>query len=63
MKVRYAPRAQADLDAIYSYLDARAPAAALSVKTLIEQRIAAIADFCRKARPRKPGFMRIGYER
>lgn len=45
MRVRYTLRAQADLDAIYTYLDARAPAAALSVKTLIEQRIAVLADF------------------
>lgn len=45
MRVRYTLRAQADLDAIYTYLDTRAPAAAQSVKTVIEQRIAVLADF------------------
>ena len=45
MKVRYTLRAQADLDAIYTYLDQRAPSAALSVKELIERRIASLADF------------------
>jgi plasmid stabilization system protein ParE len=45
MKVRYTLRAQADLDAIYSYLDARAPAAAQSVKNIIERRIALLAEF------------------
>jgi toxin ParE1/3/4 len=45
MKVRYTLRARGDLDAIYTYLERRAPAAAQSVKELIEQRIAALADF------------------
>lgn len=45
MKVRYTPRAQADLDAIFMYLDQRAPAAALSVKELLERRIASLANF------------------
>lgn len=45
MRVRYTLRAQADLDAIFSYLDARAPAGAQSVKTTIERRIALLADF------------------
>jgi len=45
MRVRYTLRAQADLDAIYTYLDARAPVAAQSVKTLIERRIAMLAEF------------------
>lgn len=45
MRVRYTPRAQSDLDAIYTYLDQRAPAAALSVKELLERRIASLADF------------------
>jgi toxin ParE1/3/4 len=45
MKVRYALRARGDLDAIFSYLDERSPAAARSVKTLIERRIATLADF------------------
>ena len=44
MKVRYTRRAQADLDAIFSYLDAQAPAAAQSVKSLIERRIALLGD-------------------
>jgi plasmid stabilization system protein ParE len=45
MKVRYTPRAKADLDAIFQHLDARAPAAAQSVKSTIERRIAWLADF------------------
>lgn len=45
MKVRYTPRAQADLDAIYTYLDQRTPAGARAVKELIERRIASLADF------------------
>lgn len=49
MRVRYTLRAQADLDAIYAHLDARAPAAALSVKAIIERRISVLADFPRLA--------------
>jgi plasmid stabilization system protein ParE len=45
MKIRSTLRAQADLDEIYTYLDAGAPAAAQSVKALIEQRISLLADF------------------
>jgi toxin ParE1/3/4 len=45
MKVRYTPRAQSDLDAIYSYLDQRSPAAARAVKEVIERRISRLADF------------------
>ena len=45
MKVRYTPRAQADLDAIFIYLDQREPTAAQSVKELLERRIAGLADF------------------
>ena len=43
MRVRYTPRARADLEAIFSYLDARNPAAAVSVKRAIEQAAAALA--------------------
>ena len=49
MKVRYTRRAQADIDAIFAYLDARAPAAALSVKRTIEGRISLLAAFPRIA--------------
>jgi toxin ParE1/3/4 len=45
MKVRYTLRSQADLDAIYTYLDHRTPVVARSVKQLIERRIASLADF------------------
>lgn len=45
MRVRYTLRAQSDLDTIYSYIDRRTPAAARSVKELIERRIANLADF------------------
>jgi len=45
MRVRYTLQARNDLDSIYTYLDQRAPAAARSVKELIERRIASLADF------------------
>jgi len=45
MKVRYTPRAQADLDTVYAYLDQRAPVAAIAVKQLIERRIESLAAF------------------
>jgi plasmid stabilization system protein ParE len=45
MKVRYAVRAKRDLEEIFPYLDERSPAAAQSVKQLIEQRIASLGDF------------------
>ena len=49
MRVQYTLQAQADLDAIYTYLDERNPAAAQSVKDLIEQRIRALGKFPRMA--------------
>jgi toxin ParE1/3/4 len=49
MRVRYTLRAQADIDEIYTYLDARAPTAARAVKTTIERRIALLAKFPRIA--------------
>jgi toxin ParE1/3/4 len=45
MKVRYTLRAQADLDSIFTYLDALAPAGAQSVKSTIERRIALLGEF------------------
>jgi plasmid stabilization system protein ParE len=45
MRVRYTVQAQADLDAIYTYLDERNSAAAQSVKDLIERRIRALGKF------------------
>jgi len=45
MRIRYTPRAQGDLNAIYAYLDQFSPAAAQSVKNAIERRIARLADF------------------
>ena len=45
MRVRYTLREQADLDAIFTYLDALAPAAAQSVKNLIVRRIMLLGDF------------------
>jgi len=49
MKVRYTPRAQSDLDAIFSYLDALSPSAASAVKTAIVRRIALLGTFPRLA--------------
>jgi toxin ParE1/3/4 len=45
MRVRYTRQAQSDLESIYTYLDQRAPAAARTVKGLIERRIVSLADF------------------
>ena len=45
MRVRYTRQAHSDLDAIYAYLDERNPAAAHSVKELIECRIHALENF------------------
>jgi toxin ParE1/3/4 len=45
MRVRYTLRAQTDLDAIFNYLDQRAPAAARAVKEVIERRISRLAEF------------------
>jgi plasmid stabilization system protein ParE len=45
MKVRYTRRARADLEEIFVYLDAKTPAAALSVKRTIERRVAQLAIF------------------
>jgi addiction module RelE/StbE family toxin len=44
MKVRYTPRAFADREAIYAYLDQRNPRAAQDVKSFIKQRVASLAD-------------------
>ena len=43
MRVRYTPRARADLETIFSYLDSRNPVAAQSVKREIERSAAALA--------------------
>ena len=43
MRVRYTPRARADLETIFSYLDSRNPIAARSVKRDIERSAAALA--------------------
>ena len=45
MKVSYTPRAQADLDAIHSYLTERSPAAASAVLRTIRNRIERLANF------------------
>jgi toxin ParE1/3/4 len=45
MKLRYTLRARADLDEIYAYLRQRAPSSAETIKSVIERRIAWLADF------------------
>jgi len=49
MKVRFSRQAQADLEALYSYLDGHAPAAAQAIKDLIERRLSLLAEFPRMA--------------
>jgi plasmid stabilization system protein ParE len=43
MRVRYTLRARADLEAIFSYLDSRNPAAALGLKRQMERAAAALS--------------------
>ena len=45
MKVRYTPRAIADLDSVFSYIDQRSPAGGFQVKSRIQQLIGGLADF------------------
>jgi plasmid stabilization system protein ParE len=44
MKVRYTRRALGDLQTVCTYVEQRAPAVAQSIKDVIEQRIAILAD-------------------
>jgi plasmid stabilization system protein ParE len=44
MRVRYTPRAFADREAIFDYIDRRNPRAALEVKTYIEKRISELGN-------------------
>jgi toxin ParE1/3/4 len=44
MRVRYTPRAFADRQAIFQYLDRRNPRAARTVKAYIEKRIAELGE-------------------
>ena len=45
MRVRYLPRAFADLEAIHSYIEKRNPEAALQVTAAITKSISGLADF------------------
>jgi toxin ParE1/3/4 len=45
MKVRYLPRAFADLEAIHSYIEQRNPEAAVRVAAAIAKSISGLADF------------------
>lgn len=50
MRVRYTPRAFADREAIFEYLDQRDPRAARKVKTFIADKIASLSHSPRRAR-------------
>jgi addiction module RelE/StbE family toxin len=50
MRVRYTPRAFADREEIFAYLDRRNPRAAREVKTLIKQRIISLGDNPKRSR-------------
>jgi len=56
MKIRYTPRAFADREEIFGYLDQRNPRAAREVKRFIKERVAALADLPR----RSPVIKRLG---
>ena len=45
MRVRYTPRAFADREAIFAYLDRRNPQAARNVKSYIKERINELGHF------------------
>ena len=45
MKVRYTPRAIADLDSVFLYIDQRSPAGAIQVKNRIQQLIGGLTEF------------------
>lgn len=45
MKVRYTPRALAELDEIYNYLDDRSPKSARHIEQLIRRLVEGLADF------------------
>lgn len=49
MKVRYTPRAFADREEIFAYLDERNPNAAREVKAFIKRRIANLAENPRRS--------------
>ncbi|MGK2922304.1 MAG: type II toxin-antitoxin system RelE/ParE family toxin [Methyloceanibacter sp.] len=49
MRVRYTPRAFADREEIFAYLDARNPRAAREVKAFIKERIARLAGNPRRS--------------
>lgn len=53
MKVRYTPRAFADREEIFAYLDRRNPRAAREVKRFIKLRIAGLVDSPRRSLLRK----------
>jgi len=44
MRVRYTPRAFADREAIFDYIERRNPRAAREVKAYIERRVSALGD-------------------
>jgi plasmid stabilization system protein ParE len=55
MRVRYTPRAFADREAIFTYLDERNPRAARDVKAYVNKRIADLGNLSRRA-PLVPGL-------
>jgi toxin ParE1/3/4 len=65
MKVRYTPRARADVEAIFSYLDSRNPTAAVRVKREIEHSVAALAlsPYLGVALDRSPEFRALRMRR
>ena len=50
MRVRYTPRAFADREAIFVYLDQRNPRAAREVKAFIRKRIVELGDLPRRSK-------------
>ena len=65
MKVRYTPRARADVEAIFSYLDSRNPTAAVRVKREIEHSVAApaLSPYLGVALDRSPEFRALRMRR
>ena len=45
MRLRYTPRATADLNSIFAYIDEHSPAGAIHVKARIQQLVEGLTDF------------------
>ena len=59
MRVRYTPRALSDLKRIYSYLHARSPHGAASVRAAVRNSVASLSDVVRGQETDRTGVLRL----